>query len=60
MIIDSTRFFVNYYSFYYDKRLKDFEKRIRKKYVKVTISVDDKSQIIVACSIGEIHDLKEF
>jgi len=56
IIIDSTGFSVNYHSFYYDN---DFGKRVRKKYVKATICVDDKSQIIVAYSVGEIHDLKE-
>jgi len=38
---------------YYDKRLNDFGKRVRKKYVKTTIIVDDKSQIIVTYSVGE-------
>jgi len=33
MIIDSTGFSVTYHSFYYDKRLNDFGKRVRKKYV---------------------------
>jgi len=56
-VIDSTGFSVNYHSFYYDN---DFGKRVRKKYVKVTILVDDKSQIIVSYSVGEIHDSKEF
>ena len=62
LIIDSTGFSVNYHSFYYDKRLKDFGKRVRRKYVKATIIVDDKSQIVVAYSVhfGEIHDSKEF
>ena len=61
-IIDSTGFSVNYHSFYYDKRLNDFGKRVRKKYVKTTIIVDDKSQIVVAFDVhfGEIHDSKEF
>jgi len=61
-IIDSTGFSVNYHSFYYDKRLKDFGRKVKKKYVKTTICVDDKSQIVVAYSIyfGEIHDSKEF
>jgi len=62
LIIDSTGFSLNYHSFYYDKRLNDFGKRVRKKYVKATIVVDEKSQIVVAFSIhfGEIHDSKEF
>jgi len=61
-LIDSTGFSLNYHSFYYDKRLNDFGKRVRRKYVKVTILVDDKSQIIVAYDIhfGEIHDSKKF
>jgi len=61
-LIDSTGFSVNYHSFYYDKRLNDFGKRVRKKYVKVTIIVDEKSQIVVAFDVhfGEIHDSKEF
>jgi len=41
IIIDSTGFSVNYHSFYYDKRLNDFGKRVRKKYVKATIIVDE-------------------
>jgi len=47
---------------HYDKRLNDFGKRIKKKYVKTTIIVDDKSQIVVVFDIyfGEIHDSKEF
>jgi len=47
---------------YYDKRLSDFGKKVRKKYAKMTIIVDDKSQIIVAFDVhfGEIHDSKEF
>jgi len=62
LIIDSTGFSVNYHSFYHDKRLNDFGKRVRKKYVKATVIVDEKSQIVVAFSIhfGEIHDSKEF
>jgi len=62
LIIDSTGFSVNYHSFYYDKRLNDFGRKVRKKYVKATILVDEKSQIIVAFSVhfGEIHDSKEF
>jgi len=62
IIIDSTGFSVNYHSFYYDKRLNDFGKRVRKKYVKATIIADEKSQIVVSFSIhfGEIHDSKEF
>jgi len=51
IIIDSTGFSVNYHSFYYDKRLNDFGKRVRKKYVKATIFVDDQLQIIVAYSV---------
>jgi len=42
-LIDSTGFSVNYNSFYYDKRLNDFRRKERKKYVKATILVDDKS-----------------
>ena len=34
MLIDSTRFSVNYHSFYYDKRLNDFGRKVRRKYVK--------------------------
>jgi len=62
IIIDSTGFSLNYHSFYYDKRLNDFGKRVRKKYVKTTIIVDEKSQIVVAFDVhfGEIHDSKEF
>jgi len=62
MIIDSTGFSVNYHSFYYDKRPKDFGKKVKRKYVKATIIVDDKSQIILAfdAHFGEIHDSKEF
>jgi len=62
IIIDSTGFSVNYHSFYYDKRLNDFGKRVRRKYVKTTIIVDEKSQMIVAFDVhfGEIHDSKEF
>jgi len=62
MLIDSTGFSVNYHSFYYDKRLNDFGKRVKRKYVKATIIVDDKSQIVVAFDVhfGEIHDSKEF
>jgi len=56
MIIDSTGFSVNYHSFYYDN---DFGRKVRKKYVKGTILVDNKSQIIIAYSVGEIHDSKE-
>ena len=56
MIIDSIGFSV-YHSCYYDN---DFGKRERKKYVKTTICVDGQSQIIVTCSVGEIHDSKEF
>ena len=62
IIIDSTGFSVNYHSFYYDKRLNDFGKKVKRKYVKTTIVVDDKSQIVVAYDVhfGEIHDSKEF
>ena len=62
IIIDSTGFSVNYHSFYYDKRLNDFGKKVKRKYVKTTIIVDDKSQIILAFDVhfGEIHDSKEF
>jgi len=62
IIIDSTDFSLNYHSFYYDKRLNDFGKRVRRKYVKATIIVDEKSQIILAFSVhfGEVHDSKEF
>ena len=62
IIIASTGFSVNYHSFYYDKRLNDFGKKVRRKYVKATIIVDDKSQIVVAFDVhfGEIHDSKEF
>jgi len=61
-IIDSTGYFINYHSLYYDKRLNDFEKRVRKKYVRATILVDDKSQIVVAYDVnfGEIHNSKKF
>jgi len=59
-IIDSTGFSCNYHSFYYDKRLSEFGKKVRKKYAKMTIIVDDKSQIIVAFDVhfGEIPDSK--
>ena len=62
IIIDSTGFSVNYHSFYYDKRLKDFGKRVKRKCVKATIVVDEKSQIVVSFDVhfGEIHDSKEF
>jgi len=62
MLIDSTGLSYNYHSFYYDKRLNDFGKKVKKKYVKVTIIVDEKSQIVVAFDVhfGEIHDSKEF
>jgi len=62
MIIDSTGFSLNYHSFYYDKRLNDFGRKVKRKYVKTTIVVDDKSQIVVAFDVhfGEIHDSKEF
>jgi len=61
-IIDSTGFSLNYHSFYYDERLKDFSRKVKKKYVKTTIIIDDKSQIILSFSVhfGEIHDSKEF
>jgi len=56
MIIYSTGFSVNYHSYYYDKRLNDFGRKVRKKHVKATICVDDKSQIIVSYDVyfGEI------
>ena len=62
IIIDSTGFSLNYHSFYYDKRLNDFGKKVRKEYVKTTIIADEKSQIVVAFDVhfGEIHDSKEF
>jgi len=62
IIIDSTGFSLNYHSFYYDKRLNDFGRKVKKKYVKVIIIVDEKSQIILAFDVhfGEIHDSKEF
>ncbi len=62
MIIDSTGFSVDYHSFYYDKRLDDFGRKVKKKYVKTTICVDDQSQLIVSYDayFGEIHDSKEF
>jgi len=46
---------------HYDKRLNDFGRKVRKKYVEATICVDDKSQIIISYSVyfGEIHDSKE-
>lgn len=61
-LIDSTGFSLNYHSFYYDKRLNDFGRRVRKKYVKATVIVDDKSQIIIAYDVhfDEIHYSKEF
>ena len=42
---------MNYHSFYYDKRLNDFGRKAKKKYVKTTIIVDDKSQIVVAYDV---------
>ncbi len=62
MIIDSTGYSVNYHSYYYDKRLDDFGRKVKKKYVKTTICVDDKSQLIVSYStrFGYVHDSKEF
>ncbi len=48
MITESTGFSVDYHSFYYDKRLDDFERKVKKKYVKTTICVDDQSQLIVS------------
>ncbi len=62
MKIDSTGFSVNYQSFYYYKRLKEFGRKVKKKYVKTTICVDDQSQLIVSYSVyfGYIHDSKEF
>jgi len=61
-IIDSTGFSVNYHSFYYDKRLSDFGRKVKREYVKATIIIDEKSQIVVAFDVhfGEIHDSKEF
>jgi len=50
---------LNYHSFYY-KRLNDFGRKERKKCVKASILVDDKSQIIISYSVGGIHDSKEF
>jgi len=62
MIIDSTGYSVNYHSYYYDKRLDDFGRKAKKRYVKTTICIDDKSQLIVSYSIrfGYVHDSKEF
>jgi len=62
MLIDSTGFFISYYSFNYDKWLNDFDRKVKRKYVKATIVDDEKSQIVVAFSthFGEIHDSKEF
>ena len=59
--IDSTGFSLNYHSFYYDMRLNDFGRKVRKKCVKATIIVNDKSQIVVSFSVhfGKIHDSKE-
>ena len=61
MIIDRSRFSANYHSFYYDKRLNDFGRKERKN-VKITICVDDKSQIIILYDVyfEDIHDSKEF
>ena len=44
---------------HYDKKLSDFGKRVKKKYVKTTIIVDYKSQIIIIFSVGDILDSKE-
>ncbi len=62
MVIDSTGFSLNYHPFYYDKRLDDFGRKVKKKYVKTTIYVDDQSQLIVSYDayFGEINDSKEF
>jgi len=62
MIIDSTGFSVDYHSFYYDKRLNDFGRKVKKKHVKRTICVDDQSQLIVSYDayFGDIHDSKVF
>ncbi len=62
MIIDNTEFSVDYHSFYYDKRLDDFGRKVKKKYVKTTICVDDQSQLVVSYDayFGDIHDSKEF
>ncbi len=56
MIIESTGFSVDYHSFYYDKRLDDFGRKVKKKYVKTTIYVDDQSQLVVSYDayFGEI------
>ena len=61
MSLNNTGFSANYHSFYYDKRLNDFGREVRKKYVKTTILVNDKSQIIVSYDVyfGVIHDSKE-
>jgi len=47
---------------HYDKRLNDFGRRVRKKYIKTTICVDDKSQITVAYDVyfRDIRGSKEF
>ncbi len=62
MIIDSTGYSVNYHSYYYDKMLGDFGRKVKKRYVKTTICIDDKSQLIVSYSIrfGYVHDSREF
>jgi len=59
IIIDSTGFSLN--PFYYDKRLDDFGRKVKRKYVKTTIVVDEKSQIVVTFDVhfGEIHDSKK-
>ncbi len=53
---------MDYHSFYYDKRLDDFERKVKKNYVKTTICVDYQSQLIVSydASFGDINDSKEF
>ena len=62
ILIDSRGFPVNHRSFCCDKRLNDFCRKERKKYIKTTIIVDDKSHTVVSYSVhlGEIHDSKEF
>jgi len=62
MIVDSTGYSVNYHSYYYDRRLGDFGGKPKKRYVKTTICVDDKSQLIVSYSarFGYVHDSREF
>ena len=57
IILIDMRFPLN--TIHYDKRLNDFTKRVRKKYVKTTVIVYDKSQITVSFNVGEIHDSKD-